>query len=182
MANFSGNPKTEWLSSGGDDRDMQLLEDFSFTDAVGTVWPAPKGVVVNGASIPPALWSTVGSPYTGDYRRASIVHDVACRTAGVDRKAADVMFYQACIAGGCPEWKAKILYAGVRIGAWARKSFVESATVMEGLEVRGAADAPTPEERFMQSKLAQMQTDLNKLPANPSIAELDAVIERHLPM
>ena len=99
---FSGNPKTEWLADTlGVDRDMQLLEDFAFTDPNGRVWPAPKGAVVNGASIPRPLWSAVGSPYTDDYRRASVVHDVACNTPSVPRKEADVMFFFACRAGGC---------------------------------------------------------------------------------
>lgn len=39
MANhgvFSGNPKTEWIKTSPDeDRDMLLLEDFSFTDPEG---------------------------------------------------------------------------------------------------------------------------------------------------
>ena len=122
MANhgsFSGNPKTEWLTDETTpDRNMSLLADFSFTDPDGRVWPAPKGSVINGASIPQPLWSTVGSPYTDDYRRASVVHDVACGTPGVNRKAADVMFYYACLAGGCTALQAKILYAGVRIGAF----------------------------------------------------------------
>ncbi len=66
------------------------------------------------------LWSLVGSPYTGDYRRASIVHDKACDEAGEDkgrRRAADRMFYHACRAGDCSIRQAIILYIGVRIGA-----------------------------------------------------------------
>jgi len=62
---FSGNPKTEWLvDPGATDREMALLFDFSFTDPDGNPWPAPKGSVVNGASIPQPLRSIVGSPYT----------------------------------------------------------------------------------------------------------------------
>ncbi|MDD2775334.1 MAG: DUF1353 domain-containing protein [Gallionella sp.] len=117
---FSGNPKTEWLPNpGGCNRDMKLLEDFWFDDPKGRRWLAPKNSVVNGASIPQALWSTVGSPYTDNYRRASIVHDVACNDLAVRRDDADEMFYYACLDGGCSLLQAKMLYAGVRIGAWA---------------------------------------------------------------
>ena len=101
------------------DRHMQLLADFSFTDPGGKKWLTPKNYVVDGASIPRALWTLVGSPYTGDYRRASIVHDKACDDAGADvaaRRAADRMFYHACRAGGCSIKDATILYVGVRIG------------------------------------------------------------------
>jgi len=117
---FSGEPKTQWLTDPNQpDRNMRLLEDFSFTDPMGKKWMTPKDYVVDGASIPQALWTTVGSPYTGDYRRASIVHDKACDDAVNDpaaRRAADRMFYQACRAGGCSIEQATLLYIGVRIG------------------------------------------------------------------
>lgn len=117
---FSGTPKTEWLNQPGScNRDMKLLEDFWYDDPKGRHWLAPAWSVINGASIPEALWSTVGSPYTDNYRRASIVHDVACNDSAVKREDADEMFYFACLAGGCSLLQAKMLYAGVRIGAWA---------------------------------------------------------------
>src|SRR5262249_47392881 len=84
---FSGEPETLWLTQEGtDDRQMRILQDFSFKDPSSKKWPAPVGSVIDGASIPRALWTLVGSPYTGDYRRASIVHDVACDEAGGDKK------------------------------------------------------------------------------------------------
>ena len=116
---FSGNPQTEWLSEAGEDRNMCLLEPFWYTDPQGRRWDAPKGAVTNGASIPRTLWSSIGSPYTGNYRRASIVHDIAIRSPGNLRVDADTMFYFACIAGGCMLMEAKLLYASVRLGTWA---------------------------------------------------------------
>ena len=96
---------------------MKLLRDFCYVDHQDRKWLAPKDSIVDGASIPRSLWSSIGSPYTDDYRRASIVHDVACRTPNVSRKEADEMFYYACIAGGCTPQRAAVLYAGVRIGS-----------------------------------------------------------------
>ena len=116
---FSGNPKTEWLSEAGEDRNMCLLETFCYTDPAGRRWEAPKGAITNGASIPRTLWSSLGSPYTGNYRRASIIHDIAIRTPFHSRVDADTMFYFACMAGGCMLIEAKLLYAGVRVGSWA---------------------------------------------------------------
>jgi Protein of unknown function (DUF1353) len=117
---FSGEPQTQWLTDPNlPDRNMRLLADFFFTDPAGRKWLTPKDYVVDGASIPRALWTTVGSPYTGDYRRASIVHDKACDDAVNDpaaRCAADRMFYHACRAGGCSIEEATLLYIGVRIG------------------------------------------------------------------
>ncbi len=178
---FSGNPRTEWLVDvGGEDRDMRLLEDFSFTDQGGRIWPAPAGSVVNGASIPRPLWSTIGSPYTDDYRRASVVHDVACSTPAVARKDADVMFFYACRAGGCTAVQARILYAGVRIGAWASSSLPAHLLTGETMLFRKRIDLPSLEEQFLQGKLAAISQEMEALPAEPSIEDMDAVIARHI--
>jgi hypothetical protein len=119
---FSGDPEARWLTEPDDpDRRMYLLKDFTYTDPKGKEWTVSAGYdKMDGASIPRALWTLVGSPYTGDYRRASIVHDRACDDAQGDkakRRAADRMFYYACRAGGCSVRQAIILYIGVRIGA-----------------------------------------------------------------
>lgn len=116
---FSGEPRAVWLTEDGPDRRMRVEERFSFTDPDGRLWQADADAVVDGASIPRALWTIVGSPYTGDYRRASIVHDIACDDAHdpAARRAADRMFYHACRAGGCSIAESIVLYLGVRIGA-----------------------------------------------------------------
>src|SRR5262245_32434634 len=69
---FSGAPKAELLDDG---RQLRLLEDFAYVDPRNKAWVAPKGAVVDGASIPRALFSIVGGPLEGQYRNASIVHD-----------------------------------------------------------------------------------------------------------
>lgn len=117
---FSGEPRTDWLTQRKSaDRDMVVVADFWFDDPRGRRWLAPAASKVDGASIPRALWSVVGSPYTGDYRRAAIVHDVTSRgkLTPARRLAADQMFYHACRAGGCGRVEATILYVGVRVGA-----------------------------------------------------------------
>ncbi len=117
---FSGNPRTEWLQDvTKPDREMRLLEDFWYEDPDGRTWFAREGSIINGASIPRPLWTVVGSPYTDDYRIASVVHDVACNNSRISRKEADKMFYYACLAGGCSKYQARLLYAGVRVGDWA---------------------------------------------------------------
>ena len=117
---FSDNPQTEWLTDpAGPDRNMILLRDFWYEDPDGHRRTAPKGSRINGASIPRPLWAVVGSPYTDDYRNASIVHDVACDNSAIPRRNADRMFYFACLAGGCSKAQARLLYLGVRVGDWA---------------------------------------------------------------
>jgi hypothetical protein len=79
---FFGEPQTRWLTDeNAADRKMTVLEDFWFIDPKRKEWRTPAQYQVDGASIPRALWTVVGSPYTGDYRRASVVHDKACDDA-----------------------------------------------------------------------------------------------------
>lgn len=177
---FSGNPKTEWLvDANGADRDMQLLEDFWFIDPDNKKWFAPAKSVIDGASIPRPLWSAVGSPYTDDYRRASIVHDVACNDPNVKREDADAMFYHACLSGGCSFLQAKLLYAGVRIGAWAGASLAPTALSKSRLLFR-VPMKPGADELFIQSKFQELAAELASMKDEASIAELDAVINKHI--
>jgi hypothetical protein len=74
---------------------MLLIEDFAFVDPHGTNWKAPAGD--DGASIPRFLWTTVGSTFTGDYRRASVLHDVECVIRKRPHKSVHRMFYDAML-------------------------------------------------------------------------------------
>lgn len=180
QGSFSGNPKTEWLvDTDGADRDMKLIENFWYIDPNEKKWPAPAGSVVNGASIPRPLWPLVGSPYTDDYRRASIVHDVACDNPEVDRKEADVMFYHACRAGGCSPLQARWLYAGVRIGAWADASLPSESISKETLLFR-VPFKTSLEEQLIVEKFHTIAFALTDMPDDVPIEALDAVINRHL--
>jgi hypothetical protein len=177
---FSGNPKTEWLTeSDGSDRNMSLLEDFWYDDPNGKRWLASYESVINGASIPRPLWSTVGSPFTDDYRRASIVHDVACNDRNVKREDADKMFYEACLAGGCSYLQAKLLYAGVRIGTWASATFPSKSFAKERLLFRVPFVAGA-DEQFLKSKFHEVAAGLKLLPDDAPIAEIDEVIAKHI--
>lgn len=177
---FSGNPKTEWLTdANGMDRDMVLLEDFWYRDPAGRQWDAPKGSVINGTSIPQALWTVVGSPYTGDYRRASVVHDVACDTAGVNRDDADTMFYQACRSGGCGFLQAQILYTGVRLGTWASATLSAQTTLRLRSEEPPSVAAQS-NQQFLRTKFDQIAQELQTLNDDAPLSEIDAIIANHL--
>jgi hypothetical protein len=176
---FSGNPQTEWLSEAGDDRRMRLLQAFWYDDPQGRRWLAPAGSVVDGASIPAPLWSTVGSPYTGDYRRASIVHDVACNDPAVPRRDADKMFYLACQAGGCSVAQAALLYAGVRIGAWTSQVPLWSADTVRPLVAHGRTQ-PALTEESMQLTFREIAADFKAHPTKKSFTQVEAIVDRHL--
>lgn len=136
---FEGEVKTQWLQQEDQDRRMVLLEDFAFVDPNGKRWLARAGREIDGASIPGFLWSEgVGTPYVGDFRRASVIHDVACHEQTEPHQAVHRMFYDAMICDGVPEAKAQRMYLAVRL-------FGPSWTVGAAADVAvRAAAAPEP--------------------------------------
>lgn len=112
---FSGDVITKWLQHSGDDRYMELIEEFIFMDDDNFEWVAPAGHKINGASIPEFVWSAVGSPFVGDYRRASVVHDVECDLKRHPHKKVHRMFYDAMVCDGVSLFRAKYMYQAVRL-------------------------------------------------------------------
>ena len=177
---FSGNPRTEWLSDKGDDRDMRVLEPFWYIDPAGRRWDVSPGTVINGASIPRTLWSSVGSPYTGDYRRAALVHDAAVGgKERVVRPEADTMFYFACLCGGCSVLQAKLLYAGVRLGAWASEHRVlamdAAAMPPDATRLPGQQTARELELRARYTLIAHQL-----MATSDNFADIEEVVDRNL--
>ena len=97
----------------GDGINMQITEPFAYTDSKGIRWQVPSGTRIDGASIPRSLWSIVGSPFTGLYLEASVVHDHYCETKSRHWKAVHKVFYEAMLARGVNEYQAKLMYAAV---------------------------------------------------------------------
>ena len=113
MANygyFIGDVVTKWLKDG---RNMKLVQDFQFTDSFGKTWEAKIADIVNGASIPKILWTSVGPPFVGKYRRATVLHDVACVKREEPHKKVHRMFYDAMLADKTSKVKAKEMYLAV---------------------------------------------------------------------
>ena len=98
---FQGSFEFRWQNAPADThRDMELLSEVSFKDKAGKVWVVPSGTIIDGASIPPALWSFAGSPFTGNYRRASVIHDHFCDTRTEFASDVHKMFRGAMEADG----------------------------------------------------------------------------------
>jgi hypothetical protein len=158
---------------------MCLLESFWYIDPHGRRWEAPKGSVTNGASIPRTLWSAVGSPFTGNYRRASIIHDISIRSPGVLRSEADTMFYFACVAGGCLMVECKLLYAGVRIGSWLSVSRDSAEHIFSMLPVAPRLPGQqTPTELEVRARYTLLASELSATGDN--FEAIRATVERHL--
>jgi hypothetical protein len=173
---FSGNPQAEWLHNPeGEDRDMRLLADFWYEDPRGMRWTAPTGSVVNGASIPRAFWTLIGSPFTGRYRRASIVHDVACGVKEQPDRTVHRMFYYACRADGVDDAVAKLMYAAIRhFGPkWRTRAEIEAAQVAGAV----AAPAPEPDREVVQAQFEAVRAEIAARGEDLSFEELEREID-----
>ena len=171
IGEFQGKVVVEWLVDDGEpDRDMRLVEPFSFVDSNGNAWAVPAGAVVNGASIPRPLWTPLGSPFVGDYRRASVVHDYFCTTRSRPWRAVHRMFFDGLVASAVPMLKAKVLYAAVLRG---------------GPRWSGVAGAEPGGPRFNKVAAPFSQTEFEDLQDwvltnDPTLSELEREVQRLL--
>lgn len=131
---FTDSVKSEWIVSKirkkdlpwfkritrrwvdwSEDREMKILQDFSFIDSNSVAWVCKAGSIVDGASIPRLFWKIIGPPLVGSYRRASVIHDVYCKSKA--RKASEThkVFYEMMLADGVPVNKAKLMYLAVKL-------------------------------------------------------------------
>lgn len=131
MGRYEGNLIVEWLPDG---RLMQLYEPYAFIDSGEQRWDVPSMARIDGASIPRALWTITGSPYTGKYRNASVVHDYYCSVRKRTPHATHRMFHEAMIVSGVSPSSAKIMYLAVRqFGPkWSDMDSYNSALITSG--------------------------------------------------
>lgn len=174
---FPYSAKVEMLDDG---RTLKLLEDFVYIDPRKKPWVAPKGTIVDGASIPKPFWTIVGGPLEGEYRKASIVHDEGCVRKTESWENVHLMFYEACRCAGLPEKKAKLMYAAVyHFGPrWETKTVSEVKQIIGAdgkpktvttskdiaMPVPPPAGEPTERDRALLEKLVNEK--------NPSLTEL----------
>ena len=113
---FEGDFDFRWVPDmNGLHTEMKLLTDVAFIDASGTSWPVPAGEQTDGASIPWFIWSAAGSPFTGRYRRAAVIHDYYCKLGTYPAEAVHIVFLEGMIADGTPFREAESKYSAVRL-------------------------------------------------------------------
>eukprot|EP00521_Asterionellopsis_glacialis_P006980 CAMPEP_0195290248 /NCGR_PEP_ID=MMETSP0707-20130614/6188_1 /TAXON_ID=33640 /ORGANISM="Asterionellopsis glacialis, Strain CCMP134" /LENGTH=116 /DNA_ID=CAMNT_0040350349 /DNA_START=222 /DNA_END=572 /DNA_ORIENTATION=+ len=109
-----------WMVSPSDmDKNIMLLENFTFIDKKGLTWMAPKGEPIDGATIPKMLWPVAGSSFVGDCHRASVIHDIYYYPYYrhlASSKDMRKVFYEACLTDGVKPWKAGLVYEAIKIG------------------------------------------------------------------
>jgi len=123
---FSGKLNPGWIDDG---REMQLENDFYFYEKTKKgyrQWKAENGSIVDGSSIPSAVWSLLGlSPFVGNHRRASVNHDVECKKKRRPYQEVHKMYHNGCLAGGTNRFMAGLLYFFVKNWGprWQRKEY-----------------------------------------------------------
>lgn len=160
---FIGRVVVEWLTEDAADRTMRLVEDFAYRDPAGKVWRVPAGAEINGASIPAALYSIIGAPFVGDYRRASVVHDYYCGQRTESWKAVHRLFYDAAQTGGVSRLTAGIMYSALRLAGPRWKKEVTRG----GAPTTVSIPMPTPNP----SDLLDLETWITD--ADPTLDEID---------
>lgn len=71
------------------------------------------GFCFDGASIPQMAWSSIGHPFTPEFVRAALVHDVVYHTGLLTRSQADEMLLELLEADGVDWWKRRAMYRAV---------------------------------------------------------------------
>lgn len=106
---------------------VRVVENICYAVAVypGCLFglEVPAGYEFDGASIPRALWSLIGSPFEPDYLKAACFHDWICEHAVryTHRTAGDEVFLQLLTDAGVPYWRRAVMFLGVRICSWTQR-------------------------------------------------------------
>lgn len=109
---WNAHVDAEWLSDG---RSMRLRESLTFLDRAGSIWIASQGIIVDGASIPRFFWRFIGGPFSGRYRRASVIHDAYCQTRERPSRAVHAVFFEMMREDGVGLIKAWLIWGAVRM-------------------------------------------------------------------
>ncbi len=170
-AAFHGSFAFRWTREPDDrHREMVLLSDVSFVDPAGRVWQVPAGTRIDGASIPPSLWSFSGSPFVGNYRRASVVHDHFCAIKTAPTSEVHRMFRDAMAADGVGQPERQIKYAAVSLYSWLGGQCGKKESVVDSL-YNAVGEAGFAKTEELNSLLLALQFMNPVQPAVPAIAD-----------
>lgn len=105
--------------------EFKLLSPYTYVDCQSNSHLVPPyrivngqkvPTIINGASIPPQVWSFVGGPWSGKYRNAAVIHDYLVEIRYSSSDVTHRIFYDAMLTSGTPKWKASLMYFAVLKG------------------------------------------------------------------
>lgn len=151
LRNLANGSKEHWIT----------LAHFAYRDSDGALYIVPSGLRNDLASVPRIFWTEIDP--CNDVALGAIVHDWLYATRGVvrpwlpqiSRAQTDAILYRALRANGVGVFRARAMWAAVRIGgasAWRTgespahlfHAHVEPAVLQMIAEVE-AAEEPGPE-------------------------------------
>lgn len=103
-----------FLVENGEDYRIRLRRSLTYIDPAGIKITVPRNTVVDGASIPSFAWPFIGAPLSGDFRRASVIHDWDCQQKTEPSWVVHARFYYAMRADGVGRFRAALMYLAVR--------------------------------------------------------------------
>ena len=92
----------------------ELVEDYKAT-CENHIFYLPEGFVFDGASIPVYARAITYPPFHPDVMAAAIVHDYLYKTKPVNRKLADLIFYERLLENGVSKIKAQMMHKALRL-------------------------------------------------------------------
>ena len=101
------------------DKPFELMAELVYrTDLllIATHIVVPAGYRTDFASIPRIMWRIIGSPASGKYREAAVIHDWLCDEAfhSVDSDTAADIFNEAMVDLGVSVWRRWMMVKAVK--------------------------------------------------------------------
>jgi len=157
---------------------MTLVQPFAYIDPKSKRWDVPKDTIIDGASIPRIFWTAIGSPFTGPYLKASVVHDHFCVVRSEPWKAVHRMFYDAMLAGGTPRKQAKVMYYAVYVGGPRWETVVYKNHPPRAFPKPGDKDEVKLDNWDISFNEAVAQRDIQTIDENTSLEDIEALADR----
>jgi hypothetical protein len=103
---------------------QRVAKRLDFIDGNGSGWQAPEKSLTDGASIPEIFVPLIGFPNEPRFVNAAALHDAYCGIGNENGPVYHIktwqevhrLFYDALVASGTPDVKAKVMFAAVWIG------------------------------------------------------------------
>jgi hypothetical protein len=131
------------------DEAYEVAGDLSIAhyDSVITV---PKFFQYDGASIPPAAWQLIGTPFQPRFMTAAVFHDWLYHTHQVGKDDADGLFHDLLRQAGVNKSRAAAMLAAVQLaGGWYWQNDEDDEAYLIRLAERILADGRDPADYGM---------------------------------
>lgn len=96
----------------------KLIRPFIYHSEIGGEIEVPIDFISDGASIPRLSQVIVGSPWSGKFVEAAVIHDWGYHIQKLPRKKVDLIFLEAMKILKVPFWKRRVIFRAVRMFGW----------------------------------------------------------------